>query len=157
MKSLQRSSVFAVHSPSVQAEGAVGRKSWEAWTKNGCLLLHKLGGQGWGGVGAILARQDLQTAKLEVRCAALIPSPGPWCGSVSTYLPWTNKSWAGSTTKTCSYGQGLLSTSSRLRSPGVALFRFFSSHEGEVKGFSNTQLWDLAGWPCYSHQYPEAL
>lgn len=36
---------------------------------------------------------------------------------------------------------------------GSLSFRF----EGEVKGSSNTQLWDLAGWPCYSHQYPEAL
>lgn len=83
MKSLQRSSVFAVHNPSVQAEGAVGRKSWEAWTKNGCLLLHKLGGQGWGGVGAILARQDLQTAKLEVRCADSRPWALVW---VSVHL-----------------------------------------------------------------------
>lgn len=33
------------------------------------------------GAEPVLARQDLQTAKLEVRCAALIPSPGE---SVST-------------------------------------------------------------------------
>lgn len=46
MESLQRSSVFAVHGASAQAEGAAGRKSWEDRTKNGCLLLHKLQGGG---------------------------------------------------------------------------------------------------------------
>lgn len=52
---------------------------------------------------------------------------------------------------------GLLSISARLRSPGVSLFRFLRSSEGEVNGSCKTQLWDLAGWPPYSHGDPEVL
>lgn len=81
-----------------------------------------------------------------------------WCGSVSTYLPWTNKYWAGCTTKTVLMGRvsGVLH-SAWVRSPGVSLFHFLRSCEGEVNGSCNTQLWDPAGWPCYSHENREAL
>lgn len=77
---------------------------------------------------------------------------------VTVHLPWADKNWAAYTTKTGNLMcPGLLSTSARLRSPGVSLFLFLSRSEEEVNGSCNTQLWDLAGWPLYSRENPQAL